>query len=171
VKKLRVRIDGAESLLQLAGTPATATFQLTGALEATGAASICEVQPGVYSVLIGQKSWSVHILPKPGPEAGVEAWIANRRYQVDVSDLRDRAGNSTRQSLAGPFELRALMPGKVVKLLVGPDEAVVTGQSLLVVEAMKMQNEMKSPKDGVVTRIYAAEGATVAAGERLLLVE
>ena len=69
------------------------------------------------------------------------------------------------------MELRAQMPGKIVKLLVEPQSEVRAGQSLLVIEAMKMQNEMKSPKDGIVTAIYATEGATVLAGERLMVVE
>ena len=71
----------------------------------------------------------------------------------------------------GPLELRAQMPGKVIKILVAQGAAVQSGQGLIVVEAMKMQNEMKSPKDGVVSKIHAAEGATVAAGEILIVVE
>jgi biotin carboxyl carrier protein len=69
------------------------------------------------------------------------------------------------------MELRALMPGKVIKLLVQAGAAVEPGQGLIVVEAMKMQNEMKSPKKGIVSRIHAVEGATVVAGEALIVVE
>jgi biotin carboxyl carrier protein len=63
------------------------------------------------------------------------------------------------------------MPGKIIKVLVTPGSAVTAGQGLLVVEAMKMQNEMKSPKDGVVARIQGYEGATVVAGETLVVIE
>jgi biotin carboxyl carrier protein len=63
------------------------------------------------------------------------------------------------------------MPGKVIKLLAEKGTAVQAGQGLIVVEAMKMQNEMHSPKDGVVARIHVAEGATVAAGQTLIVVE
>jgi biotin carboxyl carrier protein len=63
------------------------------------------------------------------------------------------------------------MPGKVVCVLVQEGEPVVPGQGLVVVEAMKMQNELKSPKTGVVTKIAARAGATVAAGEVLVTLE
>jgi biotin carboxyl carrier protein len=63
------------------------------------------------------------------------------------------------------------MPGKVVRLLVAPGDAVTAGQGLIVVEAMKMQNEIKAPRAGRVLEVRAAEGATVAAGEALLILE
>jgi biotin carboxyl carrier protein len=63
------------------------------------------------------------------------------------------------------------MPGKVVKLLVSAGDEVSVGDGVIIVEAMKMQNEMKAPKAGRVARVYAAEGDTVAAGEALLVVE
>jgi len=63
------------------------------------------------------------------------------------------------------------MPGKIIKLLVDVGASVEAGQGLIVVEAMKMQNEVKAPKTGVVTKILTAAGATVAAGETLIVVE
>jgi biotin carboxyl carrier protein len=63
------------------------------------------------------------------------------------------------------------MPGKVIKLLVESGSTVRAGQGLIVVEAMKMQNEMKSPKDGRVSKIHVEEGATVGAGQALIVVE
>jgi biotin carboxyl carrier protein len=63
------------------------------------------------------------------------------------------------------------MPGKVVRVLVAPGDEVTAGQGLLVVEAMKMQNEMKSVRPGRVVSIGAVEGATVTAGEILATIE
>jgi biotin carboxyl carrier protein len=63
------------------------------------------------------------------------------------------------------------MPGKVVRVLVAPGDAVEAGQGLLVVEAMKMQNEMKAVRAGRVLTVHTKEGATVAAGEVLATVE
>jgi biotin carboxyl carrier protein len=63
------------------------------------------------------------------------------------------------------------MPGKVVRVLVAEQQAVEAGQSILVVEAMKMQNEIKSPKKGTLKKIVAAEGANVNAGDVLAIVE
>jgi biotin carboxyl carrier protein len=63
------------------------------------------------------------------------------------------------------------MPGKVVRVLIGDGQAVEAGQSILVVEAMKMQNEIKSPKKGTVRKIAATEGTNVNAGDVLAIVE
>jgi biotin carboxyl carrier protein len=63
------------------------------------------------------------------------------------------------------------MPGKVVRILAPPGTEVAAGQGVLVIEAMKMQNELKSPKAGVVKQVAVAEGASVTAGEVLAVVE
>ena len=73
--------------------------------------------------------------------------------------------------LSGLQEVRALMPGKVVKLLVSVGDEVEAGAGVVVVEAMKMQNEMRAPKSGRVKRIHKAEGSTVGPGEALLEIE
>jgi biotin carboxyl carrier protein len=83
--------------------------------------------------------------------------------------MRDR--RSKDPSLGeGPLEIRSQMPGKVVKLLIEIGQTVEAGEGLMVVEAMKMQNEIRAPKSGVVSRIFHPEGATVAAGEVLLVI-
>ena len=102
---------------------------------------------------------------------GLEASVNGRRVQLSLSDPRDRSGSAKNASAHGPQELRALMPGKVVKLLVSKGDEVKAGAGLVIVEAMKMQNEMKAAKDGRVTRIHVNEGSTVAPGETLLVVE
>lgn len=164
MKKLRITVGEDESLLELDGE----TYKLRGAIEARGAASIARIQDGVFSVLLDRKSSTVRVVPVRG---GYEVLAGSVSRLIEIADLRDRSSKTNKQSLAGPYELRALMPGKVIKLLVAEGERVEAGQALIVVEAMKMQNETKSPKAGVVTKIFAQEGATVAAGERLLLVE
>jgi biotin carboxyl carrier protein len=63
------------------------------------------------------------------------------------------------------------MPGKVVRVLVAPGDSVEAGQGVAVVEAMKMQNEMKASRAGKVLSVPAKEGATVAAGEVLATIE
>ena len=133
----------------------------------SGEASVIETVPGVYSVLIGDRSFRV---PLVAAAEGIQAWQAGARL-VSVADARDRAVRSISAASAGPVSVRALMPGKVIKVLVTAGDAVQAGQGLIVVEAMKMQNEMKSPKDGVASKILTAEGATVAAGETLIVVD
>ncbi len=166
--KRQIVIDGESAVLDLQQVAGEAVFTLTGSVAATGHASIAETAPGVFSVLLGQKSVTVHVIPH---KDGLEAWTGGKRYAISLADLRDRAAKVSSETSAGPMEIRAHMPGKVVKLLVEPGTKVEAGQGLAVVEAMKMQNEMKSPKSGVVKKIYTTEGATVAAGERLLVVE
>jgi biotin carboxyl carrier protein len=89
---------------------------------------------------------------------------------ISLADPRDKAGASAKVSASGPAELRAQMPGKIIKLLAAAGDEVKLGQGLLIVEAMKMQNEVKSPKDGTVSKVHAAEGGTVAAGDLLMVV-
>jgi biotin carboxyl carrier protein len=71
----------------------------------------------------------------------------------------------------GPQRVAAPMPGKVVKLLVKPGDSVAPQQGLVVVEAMKMENELRSPKAGTVIEVCATEGASVDAGAVLVIVE
>lgn len=88
---------------------------------------------------------------------------------VQVHDLRDRLIAGEEQSGSGAAgELRAAMPGKVVKLLSKVGETVKSGQSLLVIEAMKMENELRSPGAGRITEIAVREGQTVEAGQLLV---
>jgi biotin carboxyl carrier protein len=74
-------------------------------------------------------------------------------------------------SHSGPTELRAVIPGRILSVQVVQGDAVVAGQQLLVIEAMKMQNELRAPRDGVVARVDAAPGRTIEVGELLLALE
>ena len=73
--------------------------------------------------------------------------------------------------MEGKKKIVAPMPGKVVRVLVKEGAEVEAGQGVVVVEAMKMQNELKSPKQGTVQKVIAVEGANVNAGDVLLIVE
>ena len=137
---------------------------------ASGTASIVEAMPGVFSVLVGDRSFRVHVAPGAG--ADFEVWPnAGESRAISLTDARDRSNRLAKNSTNGPVEVRAQMPGKVIKVLVAPGATVEAGQGLIVVEAMKMQNEMKAPKDGKIARVHAKEGTTVAAGEPLVVVE
>jgi biotin carboxyl carrier protein len=104
-------------------------------------------------------------------EVVVDGW----RFELEVEDaaraeLRARA---TREPAAGarsgPAEIRAIIPGRVAAVAVVPGDAVVTGQTLLVVEAMKMQNELRAPRDGRVERLAVGVGDTIDLGDLLLV--
>jgi len=123
----------------------------------------------VLSILIDGRAWEV----KRERVAGdMHLMIAGERYAAEVRDPRSfRARKAAGAGLEGPKKLVSPMPGKVVRVLVAPGTEVEPGQGVIVVEAMKMQNEIKSPKKGKVSKIIAVEGATVNAGEALAIVE
>ena len=129
---------------------------------------VIEVQPGVYSVLIGERSYEVRIME--GRESfAIE--VNGRTVEMRLIDLRESAAGPSAAEQSGRRDVKAPMPGKVVCVLVEVGESVVPGQGLVVVEAMKMQNELKAPKSGRVTKIGARAGATVAANEVLVTLE
>jgi biotin carboxyl carrier protein len=125
---------------------------------------------GAVSLLIDGRSYDVE-LDEAGDEVQVQ--VEGQLLVVDVADeraLRLRAG-AAGFTVTGKVTLTAPMPGKVVRVLVGPGTAVTEGQGLVVVEAMKMENELKSPKAGTVVEVFAKEGSAVEANAKLLTVE
>jgi biotin carboxyl carrier protein len=127
-----------------------------------------EVEPGVYSILIDGASYEVRV---GGSREGLTAESRGWRFSVEVRDPRD-ASRSSRSSVgSGRQNIAAPMPGKVIRVLVNPGDSVDAGQGLIVVEAMKMQNEMKASRPGRVVEVRAAAGATVGAGETLVILE
>jgi len=123
----------------------------------------------VLSVLVGGNAYEIK---RECTATDVHLWVGDICYAVELRDprsLRSRKGTATDEK--GPKKLLAPMPGKVVRVLIGEEQAVEAGQSILVVEAMKMQNEIKSPKKGTVQKIVATEGANVNAGDVLAIVE
>ena len=127
-----------------------------------------QVQPGVYSMLRDGRSLLFRVAPVNG---AVVVDVEGREYRVEARDPR-AGGRHGRHTLGeGRQNIIAPMPGKVMRVLVAEGDSVQPGQGLAVVEAMKMQNEIRAPKDGRVTAIRVAEGAAVAGGETLAEVE
>jgi biotin carboxyl carrier protein len=133
-----------------------------------------EVFESGFSVAAGSAGVSVVLEGRgfrvmPGREG--EILVAGRSVHVETFDPRDHRSRQSGGGAHGSQEIRAPMPGKVIRVLAAAGDAVDEGQDLVVVEAMKMQNTMKSPKAGHVAEVRAREGATVAAGEVLVVVE
>jgi biotin carboxyl carrier protein len=101
----------------------------------------------------------------------MEARVNGHRFSYRVSDPRDRLSSGAGPVASGLQQIRAFMPGKVIKILVHPGDIVDTGVGLIIVEAMKMQNEMKMPRDGRIVKVHVTEGATVGPGESLIEIE
>lgn len=108
----------------------------------------------------------------------VEVVVDGWRFVLVVEDdaratLRERATRAGDDSTrgGGALEIRAIIPGRVASVAVVPGDSVETGQTLLAVEAMKMQNELRAPRSGTVVRVAAATGGTVEVGDVLVVVE
>jgi biotin carboxyl carrier protein len=124
----------------------------------------------VLSILIGDKQYEIK--RERSLRGELHMVIGSARYAVDVQDPRSlRTRRAAAGSEAGPQKLTAAMPGKIIRIMVKEKDEVKSGQAVLVMEAMKMQNEMKSPKDGRVQKILTAEGSTVNAGDTLAVIE
>lgn len=122
------------------------------------------------SLLAGNRSYACDV--EPGKEGKVSVLVGGAVHELEMLDERKlrlrRAGSQF--SLEGPQRIDAPMPGKVVRVLVKKGDAVAEGQGLVVVEAMKMENELKSPKAGTVAELHAVEGAAVESGAKLVVV-
>lgn len=124
----------------------------------------------VLSVLVGGKAYEIK--RERSLQGELHMVIGSARYAVEVQDPRSlRARRAHSGADAGPQKITAPMPGKIVRILVGEKEEVTAGQGIIVMEAMKMQNELKSPKDGRVQKILTAEGSTVNPGDALAIIE
>jgi acetyl/propionyl-CoA carboxylase alpha subunit len=123
------------------------------------------LEPGVMSLVIDGRQYRC-VLDGDG------VVIGGRRYGFEVDDPRSLEGRRGRGAgTEGPRPVKAPMPGRVVRLLVKVGEDVEEGQGVVVIEAMKMQNELKSSKAGRVVRVAVAVGDTVGSGDVLVVVE
>ncbi len=121
---------------------------------------------GQVVVLHGGKSYALSL---EGDSNEVAATLAGHRYDVSLEDERERAAHAAeRASGKVGGVVKAVMPGVVVDVLVKPGDTVAKGASLLILSAMKMQNEIGAPTDGVVAEVHVATGQTVSAGVKLV---
>lgn len=125
-------------------------------------------RPNVLSLRIGNKAYEVKC-ERVGPDQHV--WVGSERFAAEVRDPRSLRSRVRAADDHGPRKLTAPMPGKIVRVLVSEGAEIEAGAGILVVEAMKMQNEVKSPKKGTVQKILVKEGTAVNAGDVLAIVE
>ena len=98
--------------------------------------------------------------------------VDNKSVPLKLQSARAKvAGRAAAAPKSGPSAVQSPMPGKVVKVLVAVGDEVKAGQGVVVVEAMKMENELKSPKAGKITELHAKEGGTVEINAKLVAVE
>jgi len=159
--KRQVTVNGRSGRIEIEGS------RLRYVREADGENVVVEGEFSVEgtSVLLNGRSYRVI------RGTAKEVWVNGRVLAMEVFDPRDLRPGQGAIANHGRQEIAASMPGKVIRVLVGPGDTVEEGQGLVVVEAMKMQNEMKSPKSGRVAEVRVRPDATVGAGEVLVVVE
>ncbi|MGH9906636.1 MAG: biotin/lipoyl-containing protein [Pyrinomonadaceae bacterium] len=131
-----------------------------------------KLNDGGYLLVDGSSVYNCHVATSGDEPDRIEVFLDGSIYAVRLIDpKRLRSGQTGTDHQKGSARIVAPMPGKVVRVLCEVGTRVEAGAGILVVEAMKMQNEMKSPKAGVVVSIDAASGTTVNAGDVLAVVE
>lgn len=159
--KLTVKLNGKPREIEIMSPAPACRFRLDGAERV---ADVTMPEPGLYSILLDGHSYDVQVERTPRHLIVV---LRGHRFEIEVQDPR-RWSRQAAGRRGGELEtIAAPMPGKVVRVLVAPGDAVEPGQGVLVVEAMKMQNEMRAPRAGRVISVTVQEGATVTAGEVL----
>ncbi len=158
-KRLKVSLPGSGAPASVDGEP----FQV----------DLCELQPEVLSLLWTQADGTVRSFEciADSTAEGAGLIVDGERIPYAVFDPRSLRSISAATSASGPRPLKSPMPGRVVRVLVAAGEVVTAGQPCVVIEAMKMQNELKAPRAGTVARLNAVAGQTVPMGSILLVVE
>lgn len=128
-----------------------------------------------YSILIGAASYEAYartVQTEDDEGTLVEVMIDGRPYRVTLEDERSHvlASLAGGKHVSGDSSIRAPMPGLVVNVLAGPGTDVERGQTVVVLEAMKMENDLTSPRAGVVKSVRVQRGQTVNQGEVLAVV-
>ena len=128
--------------------------------------------PNGYLLISGGRVFNCQIVGRPESGNITEVVVGTARYPVTIIDPRRLRGTASAGAKAdGVARLTASMPGKVMRVLVGVGDHVEADAGIVVVEAMKMQHELKSPKAGTVVALNIQTGATVNAGDVLAIIE
>jgi biotin carboxyl carrier protein len=127
------------------------------------------VQPGILSLIVHGRAYRC-VLDEGPIETAIQ--IFGERYLVSLEDPRSLAARRRKTGASGGLQIiKAPMPGRIVRLLAAVGDQVSAHQGVVVIEAMKMQNELKAVRAGKVVEIKVEAGSTVSAGEVLLVIE
>lgn len=162
----RVDNAGAE------GDGAPGTLPAASALTANGDEPLVidwrRPEDGLYSLLVGHRSYEVFV-DDEGDELAVH--LLNRTFRVWAVDARRRRVMASSELVDGVVRITAPIPGRVTRVLAPPGSDVRQGDGVVVVEAMKMENELRAPRDGTVASIEVEEGQGVDGGALLAVIE
>jgi biotin carboxyl carrier protein len=165
--KLSVQVGARTRTVEMSS--ADSGNDLRGTLDGVPfAADALEVSPGTFSILMEGRAFEVRVESQGGK---LRIQVADAEFLAEVRDPRQWSPHGESAANAeGRQQVIAPMPGKVVRVLVKPGDPVDAGQGILVVEAMKMQNEIRAPKRGTVERLVVQEGQTVNSGDILAII-
>jgi biotin carboxyl carrier protein len=165
--QLTARVDGATHAVEVVELePRRYRVTIDDAVHVVDA---CPLRPDSLSLLIDHRSYAVDVATDGDLH---RVTLDGRTVEVRLVDtLRHGGLGAAGEEPSGPQEIRAMMPGKIVTVLVATGDEVHKDQGLLVVEAMKMENELKAPAAGVVREILVSPGQAVETGEVLARIE
>ena len=165
---LAVKIDGKERIVEIDDAGVRVDGQPVDV-------ALTQAEPGVWILRRGGEQTVAQVdgrggklaveIRRPGRDAVLVA--------ADVSDARRASIVAPARTAAGgaPITVRSPIPGRLIKLLVKAGDTVASGQTMVVLEAMKMENELTAPRAGRIAEVRCAEGAAVEAGQDLVIVE
>ena len=132
--------------------------------------SVSEPQPGYFSIICDGNSHEAVVQPCQGR---CRVRIGSWSFEVEPAQPggADLSAGAARVDQGGRTMIRSVMPGRVLRVLIQPGQQVTAKQGLVVVEAMKMENEITAPRDGVVKEVKVTPGRTVETGEILAIIE
>jgi biotin carboxyl carrier protein len=167
VTALRLEVNGTIRSLQTGREDGRLVVVLDGVRYVLDAS---ETEPGRWSLVFESDHASHEILVRNGQPGEWIVHVDGTRVPVRAVDPRRSDKRATGSQEIGPVPVTAPMPGRVVRVLVQPGEAVAARQGVAVVEAMKMENELRAPRAGTVQAVHARAGASVEAGAVLLTI-
>jgi biotin carboxyl carrier protein len=165
--KLELEIDGKIMEAEFSAGDPIAQLSLEGKVYR---AAVSEPEPGIFVIIFNDRVYRCAL--ERLPNGGIEVNVGGRRISIAANDkkhLRSNPGGSS--GGGGRVTLFAPMPGKVVRILLEAGAEVNAHQGVLIVEAMKMQNEVQSPKAGKIAELRVSEGQTVNGGDILAVIE
>jgi len=160
--RLRLGVDGEIREIDVAGSRGRFVIRIDDAVYRVRASP----RGDSVQVRIGERAYAVQL-------RGAEAILDDGVHRIQVVDVADEAAADVEPRFAGrtTIEVRPPMPGRVVRITVRAGDRVRRGQTLLVLEAMKMQNEIPAPANGVVRDVRVAEGETISGDQIVAAIE
>ena len=162
MKRIELLFDGIARDLQTDGTSVVVDGR-------EAQAEVCNLGSDRFSVLLDGRQHAVRITRSN--DGLMEAWVGGSRHLIEVQDPRQLSRRKNVSAASGSGEVQMPMPGKVLAVHVANGDRVEQGQSLVIVEAMKMQNQLRAPRDGIVSGLQVKPGDAAPAGATLAVIE